>query len=119
MKKLLTILSLVLLSSCSQESEVVPPEVVPPEVVPVDMVYLSNNLTYHRDTNELFTGVVEVFEDEKLSERVTIKDGKQDGLLTSWYENGQLHYEGNYKDGKLISEKKWDEDGNLTKDETY
>ena len=28
-----------------------------------------------------------------------------------FYENGQLEYEGNYKDGELISEKCWDENG--------
>ena len=28
------------------------------------------------------------------------KEGKQDGLLTIWYENGQKKLVGNYKDGK-------------------
>ncbi len=29
------------------------------------------------------------------------KDGKLDGLVVSWHENGQKHTEANYKDGKL------------------
>jgi antitoxin component YwqK of YwqJK toxin-antitoxin module len=36
-----------------------------------------------------------------------------DGLVTSWYENGQKKIEGTWKDGKLISFKKWNEDGSV------
>ena len=41
------------------------------------------------------------------------KDGKKDGLETWWYENGQKEYEGIFKDGKLISSKRWNEDGSV------
>ena len=44
-----------------------------------------------------------------------VKDDKKDGLLRYWSENGQLRIENNYKDDKLISEKCFDEDGNLIK----
>ena len=40
------------------------------------------------------------------------KDGKQVGLGTSWYDNGQKEEEGNFKDGKkegLFT--KWDKNG--------
>ena len=40
------------------------------------------------------------------------KDGKKDGLWKKWHKNGQLQYEKNYKDGEIIFEKCWDEDGN-------
>ena len=40
------------------------------------------------------------------------KDGKPDGLSTNWYENGQKKEESTHKDGKLISDKCWHEDGN-------
>ena len=30
------------------------------------------------------------------------KDGKMDGLSTTWHESGQKEYERNYKDGKLV-----------------
>ena len=43
----------------------------------------------------------------------TYKDGKYDGLSTFWYENGQKDYERTYKDGEFLTEKEWDEDGNL------
>jgi len=39
-------------------------------------------------------------------------DEKKDGLWTYWYENGQKMEEETFKDGKLISSKCWDEDGN-------
>jgi antitoxin component YwqK of YwqJK toxin-antitoxin module len=43
----------------------------------------------------------------------TYKDGKEDGLQTDWHETtGQKAYEAIYKDGKLMSETKWDEEGN-------
>ena len=37
----------------------------------------------------------------------------EDGLQTQWYENGQKKAEINYKDGKGISSKCWDEDGKV------
>ena len=42
----------------------------------------------------------------------TGKDRELDGLWTSWYGNGQKNSEVTYKDGKLISEECWEEDGN-------
>ena len=41
------------------------------------------------------------------------KNGKPDGLLTEWDENGQRMGEYTYKDGKLISKKEWNEDGSV------
>jgi antitoxin component YwqK of YwqJK toxin-antitoxin module len=32
-----------------------------------------------------------------------------------WYENGQKKYEGTFKDGKQVSETKWDKEGNEIK----
>ena len=40
-----------------------------------------------------------------------IKDGKQDGLVTKWYENGQKSQEENYKDYKLMSAVGWKPNG--------
>ena len=40
-----------------------------------------------------------------------IKDGKQDGLVTKWYENGQKRQEENYKDYKLMSAVGWKPNG--------
>ena len=42
----------------------------------------------------------------------TYKNGKKDGLWTDWDENGKKLKEETYKDGELISQECWDEDGN-------
>ena len=51
---------------------------------------------------------------QKKSE-VTYKDGEFDGLSMDWYENGQKSYETTWKDGKVISHKRWNEDGSVRK----
>ena len=38
-------------------------------------------------------------------------DGILDRSYTEWYENGQMKFEGTFKDGKLISKKEWNFDG--------
>ena len=47
---------------------------------------------------------------QKSSERTW--DEKEDGLWSYFYENGQKYLEKTYKDGKEISSKCWDKDGN-------
>ena len=49
---------------------------------------------------------------EKKSEG-TYKNGKKDGLFTWWYVNGKKEYEGTYKNGRKISVKEWNEDGSV------
>ena len=38
----------------------------------------------------------------------------RNGKRITWFENGQKSSEVTYKEGKLISDKCWDEDGNET-----
>ena len=47
---------------------------------------------------------------------VAIFDFENNGLNRGWYENGQKKSEGIFKDGELISEKKWNEDGSVKND---
>ena len=42
--------------------------------------------------------------------------GPLHGVAISKYENGQKEGEATFKDGEMISEKEWDEDGNLTRE---
>jgi len=42
-----------------------------------------------------------------------LKDGKQDGLTTGWYENGQKKDEVNMSDGKVVNGKVWLPDGRI------
>ena len=53
------------------------------------------------------------YENGQKESEETFKDGKRDGLGTWWYENGQKFSEGTYKDGKLIFIKRWNEDGSV------
>ena len=39
------------------------------------------------------------------------KDGELDGVSTLWFDNGQKKAEVTFKKGKILSEKKWNEDG--------
>ena len=91
MKKLLTILCLVLLSVHSySQGRVTGPFLI------------IDGITYHQDTNEPVTGIVEEFYDDgQLEQRTTYIDGKEEGLSEVFYENGQLWFRGNYKDGEL------------------
>ena len=41
------------------------------------------------------------------------KDGKMDGLWLKWHKNGQKAGEANFNDGKIVSQKDWDEEGEL------
>jgi antitoxin component YwqK of YwqJK toxin-antitoxin module len=38
-------------------------------------------------------------------------NGKLDGLSRGWYANGQLQWESNFSNGKLVWVKEWDESG--------
>ena len=58
-------------------------------------------LTYHQDTNQLVTGVIEYFhEDGQLQVRGNYIDGKREGVHERFNGNGQL--EDSYRDGELI-----------------
>ena len=61
----------------------------------------KDGLKYHPETKELYSG--EVFQIRMGGGKEfegSYKDGKKDGLWTTWFENGQKEFEKNYKDGK-------------------
>ena len=91
MKKLLTILCLVLLSSYSYSQEVIP------EIKTVT----REGLVYHQSSTKPFTGVVETFHPQTSSRvRETYKDGELNGLWEEFWYTGQLRNRGNHKSGK-------------------
>jgi len=53
------------------------------------------------------------YENVHKSEERTYKNGIKEGLWIKWYDNGQKGIEYNYKYGKLISSKRWNEDGSM------
>ena len=44
------------------------------------------------------------------------KNGTEDGVWTTWYENRQKKFEVTIKDGEKVSSKKWNEDGTVKND---
>ena len=91
MKRLLTILCLVLLVSCSQE---------PP------LLIIRDGITYDQNTNEPVTGIVETFhENGQLEFRGTVIDGKPvDGLWELFDEDGNLTETMTFRNGELVEE---------------
>ena len=95
MKKLLTILCLVLLSSCS-----------PPPEVPSNQLVERQGVTYQVNSDQPFTGtsveyyidtiIKDQFEDRVLWKRTIYKDGVVDGLYESFHPNGQTGVRENY-----------------------
>ena len=60
------------------------------------------------------------YENGQKEEEWTYKDGKRDGLYASWYENGQKWIEGTYKNGKKDGlHTEWYENGEKSREETY
>jgi len=68
-----------------------------------DMVVERNGLTYEVNSEIPFSGkAVEFFEGgEVKSKSTSYKDGKLDGVLRIWFENGQISSEDSYKDGLM------------------
>ena len=119
MKKLLTILCLVLLVSCS-----------PPPEVPSNQLVERQGVTYQVNSDQPFTGtsveyyidtiIKDEFEDRVLWKRTTYKDGVLDGLFESFHPNGQLEVRENYTLGlKHGLHEMFYENGQLSKTEEY
>tara|TARA_B100000315_G_scaffold242395_1_gene264513 strand:- start:45 stop:350 length:306 start_codon:yes stop_codon:yes gene_type:complete len=61
--------------------------------------------TYVDDKDGKWDGLItEWYENGQKSYEATYKDGEQDGLATWWYENGQKEYEGTYKNESQVGE---------------
>ena len=136
MKKLLILLFLIPLISCTEDW-----------TGEKENIYLQdrNGIKYEVNSEVGFTGkYVEYFENgqKRIEEHLKLgkrnglmtewdkkgqkesetnwKNGKKEGLLTEWYENGQKKHEVKWKNGEidgLLTE--WDKEGNVTKTETY
>ena len=77
---------------------------------------VRDGLVYEGDSETPFTGIKVVkHKNGQKAVEATYKDGKREGLSTLWHENGQKKSEATFKDDKLVSETKWDEEGNEIK----
>tara|TARA_R110001606_G_scaffold382021_2_gene543548 strand:- start:841 stop:1275 length:435 start_codon:yes stop_codon:yes gene_type:complete len=91
--------------------------------------YLASETTLHLkqsivclrfDMKPLNGIIYEAYENGQLMYERNYKDGKEDVLLRGWYEDGQLKYECNVKDGKKDGlERWWHENGQLEYEYNY
>jgi hypothetical protein len=75
---------------------------------------IVDGLLYHRNTRELFTGVLEtsIGNAMRTSEKATYKNGEKTGLWEEFYENSLLKIRGNYKNNQSDGLwEYWDKDG--------
>ena len=101
--KILVILSLIVLVSCS------------PTEVPSEKLVERGGIIYLINSQTPFSGrSVSYYENGQVKEKINYKNGKPDGLEEWYYENGQLERKVNYKDGKKDGLEEWyDENGLL------
>ena len=81
------------------------------EAVDSESLPERDGLIYHDDKPYSGWGK-EMYDSDQAARLAEIKDGKPDGLMIEWHENGQKSVEGNFKDGKpdgLV--KVWHENG--------
>ena len=98
MKKLLTILCLVLLSSYSYSEDV-------SYEVPSHRLIENGGVTFEQGSNNPFTGVsIEYHENGQPEEKIYYKNGREVSTTNfDYYENGQLEVRENFKDGEIVN----------------
>ena len=122
MKKLLSILSICLVFvSCTSTPEEIAEE-APIRLLVDELINKGTKespIMYFE--GKLFTGVAfDVYSEGQLKFEGTYKDGKEDGLYQYWYENGQLRFKVTSKDGKEDGLfQYWYENGQLKFERTY
>ena len=129
MKKLLSLVLLFLIG-CSE-----------PEPLNYQLLVERDGVHYRKDTNKIYSGPVfniigksegtlkkgkfngplkTFYDNGQLKSEGTYKDGNEDGPFKSYYDNGQLKQEKTYKDGELNGPYKlYDENGQLESERTY
>ena len=108
MKKLLPILSILIIISCSKE-------------IQLDQLVERNGLSYEINNKKPFTGsTLSYHSNGQLESRIEYKDGLKDGLSETFIENGQILTSKNYKDGQkngLVNS--FYQNGSLSERENY
>ena len=121
MKKALLLCAALLLAGCGEKSSdsVTLPlsdanvERLLKEAVALSSLEGRDGLRYQVNESEPYSGWAKrmYFRSEQIWALVYFKDGKLDGLATSWYENGQKKSETTYKDGESVSQRSWPSNG--------
>ena len=105
----------------SSVAEIVSPETSSPYVILKNKLHVDQTTYYSyadqvylRMNNTPFNGTVyEKWRNGMMWWETSYKNGVKDGFTREWYKSGQLFKEAIYKDGKLVSQKCWDEEGEV------
>ncbi len=120
MKKLVLLFAALLVAGCGEKSSSEGSESLSDadverllkEAVEGDSIEERDGLYYQTNESEPHSGwTKKMYDSGQVQALARFKDGKMDGLVTLWHENGQKHFEGTYKDGNLISAKSWNSKG--------
>ena len=109
MKKLLPILFVLIITSCSKE-------------VPSDQLVERDGVYYEVNSQTGFTGTsISYYENGQLEEKRNYKNGKRHGNQEMYFENGQLESKEEYKDGLIIDGiyESYEKNGQLFNKSTY
>ena len=92
-----------------------PPPVPPkPQVYTVGYAHLENKdgIRYETGTNKPFSGkAIDFYANGQKKLEYHFKDGRQHGVCSFWYPNGQRAVRIDYFEGISVEEKKWTKDG--------
>ncbi|MBN4070417.1 hypothetical protein JYT76_01930 [Olleya sp. AH-315-F22] len=66
-------------------------------VYDIDEITIVNNIAYLKNDMLLVTGKVRGEDNDQLLGEMNFKDGNADGVWKTWYENGQLEREINFR----------------------
>tara|TARA_A100001388_G_C28541743_1_gene390576 strand:- start:90 stop:452 length:363 start_codon:yes stop_codon:yes gene_type:complete len=85
------------------------------KVVEKSELNFRNGIYYPINSDKPYSGkIVSYYENGQLEYSKNYKNGQSEGLHKSWYENGQLKTSGNYKNGQREGlHKSWYENGQL------
>ncbi len=113
MKKALLLFAALLLAGCGEKSTSESAiETALEEAVERDSLQRRNDLFYQVNKTKPYSGWAKVLYDSgQAKELFEIKDGKLEGRGERWHENGQKWREETFKDGKEISAKFWNREG--------
>ena len=92
-----------------------------PREVNITDMEIREGITYVKGETKAFTGIIKsYYENGNLESEGNFKDGKLNGLSKVYYENGNLKREDNYKDDKLEGlYKGYYENGDLKSEDNY
>ena len=113
MRKLLLLFAALLVAGCGEKSlSDSAIEKALEEAVELDSLQERNDLYYQVNKSEPYSGWVKsMYDSGQVRALGRVKDGKPDGLMTGWHENGERSGEVTLENGEEVSAKYWNSKG--------